>query len=443
LSARLALVLDRERIARMQRDTSLSRRIPPDCWREGLLIASNYVGSWLESGEPRRRAFRVGAPHIQLAYNTLMQKFRIFLSHITVESRLADLIKTHLVRDFIGLVEVFESSDRLSIPAGAKWLTEVMEGLKRADLHLILCSQDATSRPWIQFEAGAAHLREIPIVPLCHGGMTCAQLPVPLSEYEGIQASEPEGLLALYRTIATALGSSIPEIDFGAFAGEVESFEAAYTREKDLTTSKVPLERVVERIRDPKALCISSPQFTQLGFENQLQTVLNAFPAVVPHQRVFSSHELRVAVSGDQTYDIVHIAAFICPRSGTLYFTDVDLNTGESVVVEADFLNADALADLLQMVEAKLVVIGSCDSIALGATLVNVCHVIAARDMVSPKMMAAWVEAFYAKLPQRSLSEALDYALKVSQAPMRFYGRQVAKVDLLFMPGPAVTAIPA
>jgi hypothetical protein len=95
------------------------------------------------------------------------------------------------------------------------------------------------------------------------------------------------------------------------------------------------------------------------------------------------------------------------------------------------------------MAKAKLVVIGSCDSIALGATLVNVCHVIAARDMVSPKMMAAWVEAFYAKLPQRSLSEALDYALKVSQAPMRFYGRQVAKVDLLFVPKPAATAIPA
>jgi hypothetical protein len=73
-----------------------------------------------------------------------------------VESRLADLIKRHLVHDFIGLVEVFESSDRLSIPAGAKWLTEVMEGLQPVNLHLILCSQDSTSRPWIQFEAGAA-----------------------------------------------------------------------------------------------------------------------------------------------------------------------------------------------------------------------------------------------------------------------------------------------
>ncbi len=98
-------------------------------------------------------------------------------------------------------------------------------------------------------------------------------------------------------------------------------------------------------------------------------------------------------------------------------------------------VTADAFAEMLQVMNAKLVVIGSCDSMVLGAVLISVCHVIAARDMVSPKMMAAWVEAFYAKLPQRSLSEALDYALKVSQAPMRFYARQAAKVDLVFMPG--------
>jgi hypothetical protein len=57
-------------------------------------------------------------------------------------------------------------------------------------------------------------------------------------------------------------------------------------------------------------------------------------------------------------------------------------------------------------------------------------------------MMAVWVEAFYSKLPQRSLSEALDFALKVSRAPMRFYGRQVAEVDLLFMQEPAPAPVP-
>jgi hypothetical protein len=381
-------------------------------------------------------------PLARLAYNILMQKFSIFLSHINVESRLADLIKRRLVSDFIGLVDLFESSDRLSIPAGAKWLTEVMEGLQRADLHLILCSPDSTSRPWIQFEAGAAYLRQIPIVPLCHSGLTSAQLPVPLSENKGVQISEPEGLIELYRAISTSLGSSIPNVDFQAFANQVVAFEAEYAREREITAPKISSEKVVERISEPKALCISSPQFTQLGFDNQLQTVLNAFPAVVPHQRVFSSDELRAAASSGQAYDIVHIAAFVCPRAGTLYFSDVDLITGESVAAEPDKMGADALADFLQMVRAKLVVIGSCDSIALGASLVNVCNVIAARDMVSPKMMAAWVEAFYAKLPQRSLSEALDFALKVSRAPMRFYGRQVGNVDLMFKQASASAAPP-
>jgi hypothetical protein len=372
-----------------------------------------------------------------------MQKFSIFLSHITVESTLADALRKHLVRDFIGLVDVFESCDRLSIPAGTKWLSEVTQALHRANLHLILCSQEATQRPWIQFEAGAAHLRGIPIIPLCHSGLTGAQLPVPLSEYEGVQICEPDGLIALYRSIANALESSTPDIDFQAFGKEMASLEAEYMKQQTLTTTGVSPMGNVEQIRNPKALCISSPQFVQLGFENQLQTVLNAFPSVIPHQRVFSSSQLREAVSHDQKRDIVHIAAYVCPRTGDLYFSDVDLNSGKAVAAEPDTLSADALASLLQLAEVKLVVIGSCDSMVLGATLVNVCHVVAARDMVSPKMMAAWVEAFYAKLPQRSLMQALDYALKVSQAPMRFYARQVKNVDLVFMQEDGRTVVPA
>jgi len=208
------------------------------------------------------------------AYDGAMGKFSVFLSHVTVESALADVLRKHLVRDFIGLVDVFESCDRLSIPAGKKWLSEVTEALKQANLHLILCSKDAALRPWIQFEAGAAHLRGIPIIPLCHSGLTCAQLPVPLSENEGVQLSELEGLISLYRSIASALGSSLPEIDFQAFANEVASFEAKYVEQQSLTASEFGVEGGVERVRNPKALCISSPQFAQLGFENQLEIVL-------------------------------------------------------------------------------------------------------------------------------------------------------------------------
>jgi hypothetical protein len=86
---------------------------------------------------------------------------------------------------------------------------------------------------------------------------------------------------------------------------------------------------------------------------------LNAFPAHVPHQRIFSSTELRVAISGYQTDDLVHIAVFVFPRSCTLYFSDTDLNTGESIAPEPDLLSA--LADQLQIAGAKLAVIGAKD----------------------------------------------------------------------------------
>ncbi len=360
-----------------------------------------------------------------------MQKFRIFLSHVTVESRLADLINRHLSKDFIGLVKVFESSDRLSIPAGSKWLDEVTSGLKEADLHLILCSNEAVARPWIHFEAGAAHIRGIPLVPLCHSGLTPAQLPVPLSENEGVVVSEEKDLVSLYRTIADALGSGIPEIDFALFASEVAAFESEYRKERSASAPVSTARDTVETIRNPKALCISSRQFMELGFENQLQTVLDAFPSTVRHQRVFSSSELRDALS-DEKFDIVHIAAFVCPRSGDLYLSDVDLRTGGGTSEQPDVVKADALVSLLGMSETKLVVLGGCDSIALAATLVAVSNVVAARDIISAKMMAAWVGAFYGMLPRRSLSQALDYACKLSQAPMRFYARQAKTIDLMF-----------
>ncbi len=109
-------------------------------------------------------------------------------------------------------------------------------------------------RPWIHFEAGGAHLRGVPIIPLCHSDLKCAQLPVPLSEYEGIQLSEADGLAELYRLIGDALGSTVPEIDFQELAKEFAALETEYAKQRDLITEKPSLGKVVERILDPKAL---------------------------------------------------------------------------------------------------------------------------------------------------------------------------------------------
>jgi hypothetical protein len=76
-------------------------------------------------------------------------------------------------------------------------------------------------------------------------------------------------------------------------------------------------------------------------------------------------------------------------------------------------------------------VITGADSMALTATLLGASHVIAARDMVSPQMLAAWVAEFYRVLPNRTLSTALEFAMRASRAPMRLYAKRRESVDLV------------
>jgi hypothetical protein len=164
--------------------------------------------------------------------------------------------------------------------------------------------------------------------------------------------------------------------------------------------------------------------------ENQLQRVIDAFPSTVQHGRVLDSNSLKNVLGSGQRVDIIHVAAFICPRSGDLYFSEVDLITGFPTANSIDRITADALAALLKISETQLVIITSCDSIVLAATLITSAHVVAARDMVSTRMMIAWVESFYGMLPKRQLSEALEFALKTSGAPMKLYAKQPVSVDL-------------
>ena len=348
----------------------------------------------------------------------------VFLSHITPEAKLADLIEDHIARDFIGLVHLFASSDQTSIPVGSKWLDEVTTALNQANLHVVLASPESIERKWINFEAGAAHVRGVPIIPLCHSGLSPAQLPVPLSESEGLVLSEAGGFERFYRALALQLGSALPAVDYTAYASEVGVFEAEYMGRREIVDSARELTPATEVVRDPRALCISSEQFSDLGFENQLARVLAAFPTDLHHDRVFDSMTVRRALS-ENRFDIVHIAGFVCPRSGALYFSRVDLRSGRpDPAVEVDTLLADELVALLRSAQTRLVVITSGDSLALATSLLATSHVVAARDMVSSKMMAAWVEAFYDRLPTRPLSEALEFARKASGAPMRLYARQ-------------------
>ena len=157
-----------------------------------------------------------------------MSKPTVFLSHITEEKELAGIFKEQIEKSFLGLVDIFVSSDAKSIPLGKNWLDQVTDGLRSCKAMLLLCSPASISRPWINFEAGAAWAREIEVAPICHSGLRPVDLPLPMSLLQGLEASDHERIEQVFHLIARQLGSSAPAIDVDALVQKVKAFEAPY-----------------------------------------------------------------------------------------------------------------------------------------------------------------------------------------------------------------------
>lgn len=160
---------------------------------------------------------------------------RAFISHVTEETEVAAMLKEALSRDFLRLLDVFVSSDGESISAGDDWLKSIDSAIRQSRLMLVLCSPASIRRPWINFEAGAAWMQQIPIIPLCHAGLTPGDLPAPLSFRQGLVLTDPRGIRRLYARIAMELECAAPDASFDALAASLtKTSEGVRVAEKDL-----------------------------------------------------------------------------------------------------------------------------------------------------------------------------------------------------------------
>jgi hypothetical protein len=176
-----------------------------------------------------------------------VQKSLVFISHITEEKEIALALKQLVETTFLGMIEVFVSSDPTSIKLGRKWLDEITHALKTCAVEIILASPESVKRPWINFEAGAGWIREIPVIPLCHSGMTPSNLPAPLGTLQAATATKENELKLVFPVLAEAIGCTLPQIDYSEFISVVNAFE--------------------ETSREIKAMSATTPVATTAGFK--------------------------------------------------------------------------------------------------------------------------------------------------------------------------------
>ena len=336
-------------------------------------------------------------------------KQTVFISHISDETELAQWLKARLDRDFLGGLDIFVSSDRSTIEAGRRWLDEVHKALKTTDLQIVLCSRASVGRPWVNFEAGAVWLRDIPVVPACHSGLDPEGLPIPLNMLEAIVLSSAEGLAKLFDAVAGSLGLRTPAVDFNAMAAEV--------REIELKAGRRPLD--IEVIASPRVLCAASAEYArpEYGFNLDVKVIEQSFPGRVLVERALTPARLRDLLTAHR-FDIVHLVLAVAEDTGQLIFDPV--RSHEAVDSSVATMPPAALATLLQESQTRLVVLATCKALLLAVEIATVANMAASDQEISGADAAAWGDCFYRLIAQgRPVFKAFDLTRQQLATPIR------------------------
>lgn len=154
-----------------------------------------------------------------------MDKPTIFISHISEEKEISIALKEFIEKKFLRTVDVFVSSHEESIKLGDDWLNNIKKSMKVCKLTIVICSPLSISKPWINFEAGAGWVKDIPVIPFCHSGLTPSKLPVPINSFQGGLLNNHADLKKLFSRIAEILNISTPDAEDIDFFNAVTNFE--------------------------------------------------------------------------------------------------------------------------------------------------------------------------------------------------------------------------
>ncbi|SFS87026.1 TIR domain-containing protein [Succinivibrio dextrinosolvens] len=176
-----------------------------------------------------------------------MGKPIIFISHTHEEKELAISLKNLIEESFLGITEVFVSSDSDSIKLGSKWLDCITYSLSNCVIELLICSSNSISKPWINFEAGAGWIRKsCKVIPICHSGLLPESLPLPLNLLQGMVISEESNLQELFNIISIELKCKRPSPDYKSFILTIRDLEKKYTYGYNIKTN---LDKFLDFIR--------------------------------------------------------------------------------------------------------------------------------------------------------------------------------------------------
>ena len=206
-----------------------------------------------------------------------MRKKQIFISHTSEEADFARSLKSWIQRIFDKHIDLFVSTDNgISIPLGEEWPQKIKQSLEKSSIMLVLVSHKSKDKNWIYFEAGAGYVREIPVIPICIGGITKDELPIPLKFLQAIVFPNKSNEKALFDRII-----EVSKLDFP------ESFRKIIDSEKlELPRREIVQEKITKVSKTEKI------DFIATVFESEVKLKLLDF--LLDNENKFTITEMEI-----------------------------------------------------------------------------------------------------------------------------------------------------
>ncbi len=157
-----------------------------------------------------------------------MGAMKIIICHIHEDTSIAQILQDWIESTLAGQSDVFAHSDDEIILSDAAWLEKVDDGLEGANALILVISPTSIQKPWINFELGCAWMKGIFILTVCHSGITIANLPQPLSMFQGLDLNQENFPEMLFTLLGKQLGiRKLPHLNFAEMAAEIRKAQEA------------------------------------------------------------------------------------------------------------------------------------------------------------------------------------------------------------------------
>jgi hypothetical protein len=150
----------------------------------------------------------------------------VFISHITEEKPVAQVLQKYLKIAFGNDFRVFVSSDAKSIGGGKKWYTHIIDNLRLSEVVLVLVSQESKGKEWINFEAGFGEGADSLLIPVGIKNISFGQISYPLA---GVQGRNIDDIGSILDDIGDRIGTTPASVDSRAYLEELRDAEAQLT----------------------------------------------------------------------------------------------------------------------------------------------------------------------------------------------------------------------